>query len=163
LSSQDKTLTVNDKSTGATTGVWDFGNGNTLPYLPTNASETNNYADGGNYTVSLIVKNDGPCYDTLTKQICVSDQIYFIPDIFSPNGDGVNDILFVRSSEVEELNFRVFDRWGKMVFESSSVDQGWDGTFKGKNLEAGVYFYYVYMKLVSGEELNEKGDVTIKR
>ncbi len=163
LSSQDKTLVVLDNSIGAVTGVWNFGDGNTLPYDPTNSSETNTYADGGNYTVSLVVKNNGPCYDTLTKEICVSDQVFFIADIFSPNGDGVNDVLFVRSSESEELNFRVFDRWGKMVFESTDVDQGWDGTYKGKELEAGVYFWYVYMKLVSGEELNEKGDATLKR
>jgi gliding motility-associated-like protein len=163
LSSQDKTITVIDKSTGAVTGTWDFGDGNTLPYVTTNVSETNTYANGGNYIVTLIVKNNGPCFDTLTKDICVSDQVFFIADIFSPNGDGVNDILYVRSSEAEELSFRVFDRWGKMVFESIDVDQGWDGTYKGRELEAGVYFWYVTMKLVSGEELNEKGDATLKR
>ncbi|MFB0998084.1 MAG: gliding motility-associated C-terminal domain-containing protein, partial [Flavobacteriales bacterium] len=163
LSSLDKTITVIDKSMGAVTGTWDFGDGNTLPYVTTNVSETNTYANGGNYIVTLIVKNNGPCFDTLTKDICVSDQVFFIADIFSPNGDGVNDILYVRSSEAEELSFRVFDRWGKMVFESIDVDQGWDGTYKGRELEAGVYFWYVTMKLVSGEELNEKGDATLKR
>lgn len=163
LSSQDKSLIVTDKSTGATTGAWDFGDGNNLPYSPANVTETNTYADGGNYTVTLVVKNNGPCFDTLTKEICVSDQVFFIADIFSPNGDGANDIFYVRSSEAEELSFRVFDRWGKMVFESNDVEKGWDGTYKGKELESGIYFWYVTMKTVGGEELNEKGDVTLKR
>ncbi|MEN8928518.1 MAG: gliding motility-associated C-terminal domain-containing protein, partial [Flavobacteriales bacterium] len=162
LSSQDKSLSVTDQSIGATSGIWNFGDGTTQFVTPGN-TETNTYADGGNYTVTLIIKNDGPCFDTLSKEICVSDQIFFIADIFSPNGDGANDILYVRSSEAEELNFRVFDRWGKMVFESTDVNNGWDGRFKGRELEAGVYFYYVYMKLTNGEELNEKGDVTLKR
>ena len=163
LSSDDKTITVTDNSTGAVTGGWDFDDGNVLPYIPTNATETNTYEDGGNYSITLIVKNNGPCFDTLIKEICVSDQVFFIADIFSPNGDGVNDVLFVRSSEAKELEFRVFDRWGKIVFESNDVDQGWDGTFKGKNLESGVYFYTVQMTLTSGEELLEKGDIMLKR
>ncbi|MGB1039490.1 MAG: gliding motility-associated C-terminal domain-containing protein [Flavobacteriales bacterium] len=163
LSSDNKTLVVTDRSTGAVTGSWDFDDGNVLPYIPSNSSETNTYADGGNYTITLIVKNNGPCYDTLTKDICVSDQVFFIADIFSPNGDGINDILYVRSFEAEKLIFRVFDRWGKLVFESTDVDNGWDGTYQGKKLESGVYFYSVEMTITSGEEFLEKGDVTLKR
>lgn len=164
ISSDSKKLIVTDQSIGAITGGWDFGDGSTpMPYNPSNTSETYIYANGGNYIVTLIVKNSGPCYDTLTKEICVSDEKFFIADIFSPNGDGVNDMLFVRSSEAEKLEFFVFDRWGKLVFESNDVNNGWDGNYKGKAAEAGVYFYSVKMTLSSGEKIIKKGDVTLKR
>jgi gliding motility-associated-like protein len=164
LSSEDKKLVVTDLSIGAIQGLWDFGDAtNPIPYNPANISETYLYTKGGNYIVSLIVKNDGPCFDTLTREICVSDEQFFIADIFSPNGDGMNDMLFVRSSEAEKLEFLVFDRWGKLVFESDNVDFGWDGSFKGKQVESGVYFYSVKMTLVDGREILKKGDVTLIR
>lgn len=164
LSSDNKTLVVTDLSTGATQGAWDFGDGSTpIPYNSANTSETHTYTQGGNFTVTLVVKNAGPCFDTLTKEVCVSEDKFFIADIFSPNGDGMNDILFVRSSEAETLEFLVFDRWGKLVFESDDVDNGWDGTYKGKPAESGVYFYSIKMTLTSGEELVEKGDVSLIR
>ena len=164
LSSENKTLIINDLSTGATQGTWDFGDGsNPIGYNPANSSETYTYTQGGNFTVTLIVKNAGPCFDTLTREICVSEDKFFIADIFSPNGDGVNDILYVRSSESKTLEFLVFDRWGKLVFESDNVDDGWDGNYKGKPAEAGVYFYSFKMTLTSGEEILKKGDVTLIR
>jgi gliding motility-associated-like protein len=163
LSSNNKKLIVTDKSIGAISGSWSFGDGTILPYNSVNTTETNIYEDGGNYIVQLIVKNAGPCFDTLDYNICVSDQLFFIADIFSPNGDGMNDILYVRSSEVEKIDFYVFDRWGKVIFESNDVANGWDGTYKGKDMEAGIYFYSVKLYLETGEILLEKGDITLKR
>ena len=77
--------------------------------------------------------------------------------------DEVNEIFYVRSSEVDKLEFLVFDRWGKLIFQSDHVNNGWDGTYKGQQAEAGVYMYSIKMKLVSGEEVNQKGDVTLIR
>lgn len=164
LSSDNKTLTVTDASIGVNQGFWDFGDGSTpLRYTSANTNEVHTYSDGGNYTVTLVVKNNGPCFDTLSRDLCVSEIPFFIADIFSPNGDGMNDILYVRSSEAEKLEFLVFDRWGKLLFESDDVNQGWDGTYKGRKAEEGVYFYSVKMTLISGEEVLEKGDITLIR
>lgn len=163
LSSNDKKLIVTDLSTGGTGGFWDFGDGTTIPYNPANISEQHTYTTGGNFTVTFFVQNGGACFDTLTQNICVSEQTFFIADIFSPNGDGINDIMFVRSSEAESVEFLIFDRWGKVVFESNDVNYGWDGNFKGKPAEAGVYFYVMKMTLVSGEKIVDKGDITLTR
>ncbi len=164
LSSENKTLSVTTNSIGATQGFWDFGDGSTpIPYSTVTVSELHNYAQGGNYTVSLIVKNTGPCFDTLTKDLCVSEIPFFIADVFSPNGDGVNDYLYVRSSEAEKLEFLVYDRWGQLLFETDNVSEGWDGTYQGRKAEEGVYFFSVKMTLISGEEIFKKGDITLIR
>ena len=163
----DPTL-FNDLSTISggtiTSWSWDFGDGSTpLPYSISNSSETHTYNEGGTFTVTLVVKNAGPCFDTLTRELCVSEIPFFIADIFSPNGDGANDILYVRSSEAEKIEFLVFDRWGNLLFESDDVNIGWDGTYKGRKAEEGVYFYSIKMTLSSGEEVLEKGDITLIR
>ena len=164
LSSENKTLTVTDGSIGVSQGFWDFGDGSTpIPYSIANSSETHTYNEGGTFTVTLVVKNAGPCFDTLTRELCVSEIPFFIADIFSPNGDGANDILYVRSSEAEKIEFLVFDRWGNLLFESDDVNIGWNGNYKGRKAEEGVYFYSVKMTLSSGEEVLEKGDITLIR
>ena len=164
LSSEEKTVIVTDGSVGVTQGFWDFGDATTpLPYTIGNSIETHTYSGGGTFTVSLVVKNTGPCFDTLTRDLCVSEIPFFIADIFSPNGDGMNDFLYVRSSEAEKIEFLVFDRWGKLLFESDDVNIGWDGTYKGRKAEEGVYFFSVKMTLISGEEVLEKGDITLIR
>lgn len=87
----------------------------------------------------------------------------FIPKGFTPNQDGKNDILFVRSNIIEELYFAIYSRWGQKVFETTDSSQGWDGTFEGKALQAGVFGYYVQAKCFNGEEYFKKGNVTLLR
>lgn len=85
----------------------------------------------------------------------------FVPNAFSPNGDGDNDILYVRSRIIQEVVFRVFDRWGEMVFESTSMSNGWDGIFKGRKCDPDVYDYYLKVICIDGQENIIKGNVTL--
>jgi gliding motility-associated-like protein len=94
---------------------------------------------------------------------------YHIPNIFSPNGDNINDVLFIQSnSEVLSVNaFRVFDRWGNVVFENfnflpNDEQQGWNGTFSGKPLNPGVFVYWASIETTRGDEVIV-GDVTVVR
>lgn len=87
----------------------------------------------------------------------------YIPNIFSPNGDLDNDILFVRAKDVESLDFIVFDRWGEVVFESNSTLDGWDGNFRGQKMNAGVYVYVANVTFIDGFETQLKGDITLIR
>ena len=87
----------------------------------------------------------------------------FIPDIFSPNGDGVNDKLFVRGNNIKELYFAVYDRWGEKVFESTDKNNAWDGTYKGNTLNGAVFVYYCFGKYNDGAEFKQKGDVSLIR
>jgi gliding motility-associated-like protein len=84
----------------------------------------------------------------------------FVPDAFSPNSDGINDKVFVRGS-IKEFSFSVFNRWGEMVFRTQNQSQGWDGYFRGKELDAGVFVYYLSGTDAVGNEFNKKGNITL--
>lgn len=87
----------------------------------------------------------------------------FIPNSFTPNGDGVNDILFVRSDILDECYFVIYNRLGEKIFETHDKTVGWDGTFKKKECQRGVYDYYFKGKCMDGDELELKGNVTLIR
>ncbi len=87
----------------------------------------------------------------------------FVPNAFSPNGDGENDILRVRGSFVDEMLFRVYDRWGQLIFESRDQEIGWDGTFKGKLLNPAVYVYYAEGTCSNQAPFYIQGNVTLLR
>ena len=90
-----------------------------------------------------------------------------IPSVFSPNGDGKNDVFRVVLGYGYKLNqFMVFNRWGQMVFKSTDANNGWDGTFNGEMLDMGTYYYYAAISCTSSAEttlLEEKGDITLVR
>ena len=102
--------------------------------------------------------------DVFALDICIYDPLdLFVAEAFSPNGDGANDVLFVRGNAVAELDFRVYNRWGQKVFESHDVNHGWDGTFNGKQLNSEVFVYYVHATTKYGEVIEIKGDVSLVR
>jgi gliding motility-associated-like protein len=117
------------------------------------------------YTLSV---SDGICSREDTVEIKVyeiicEDPFVFVPNAFSPNNDNNNDVLYVRGLYIEKVIFRVFDRWGEMVFESTDVSQGWDGTFRNKLLQPDVYDYYLDVTCVGGLKSIVKGNVTLMR
>ena len=79
--------------------------------------------------------------------------------MFSTN----NDIFFPYTAGVTDFQFAIFDRWGEQVFESLDVKKGWDGYYKGKLCEQGVYVWKAYIKMNNGKEFNKTGDVTLLR
>lgn len=93
---------------------------------------------------------------------CREPYIY-VPNGFSPNGDGRNDLLFVRGTGIDELYFVVYNRWGEKVFETTSQDIGWDGRFRGKPLSPDVFGYYLRVRCFNGEDFIKKGNVTLLR
>lgn len=78
---------------------------------------------------------------------CYRDHV-FVPNIFSPNNDGANDILFVEGKNIESIEFIIFNRWGQKIFVTNNVNNGWDGTFKGKDVPEGVYPYVLKVKFL---------------
>ncbi len=93
---------------------------------------------------------------------CLPPFIY-VPNAFTPNGDGRNDEFKVYGDPIDELELIIYDRWGEKVFESSQKEDGWDGTFRGKTLAPDVYAYYVRVLCFNGEEFITKGNVTLIR
>lgn len=88
----------------------------------------------------------------------------FIPNTFTPNNDDLNDKLYVRGIGLRSLDyFRVFDRWGRMVFETKNLNEGWDGTVNGKPADVATYVYLMKGVCSSGVEMEKSGNVTLLR
>lgn len=116
-------------------------------------------------TVSLVVKALGGCRDTISVPVSartLTDQIY-IPNAFSPNGDGLNDVLKVYGYIIRDLRFVVFNQWGEKIFESRNQASGWDGTYKGKQQPSGVYIYLCDITLKDGTKMQKKGSINLVR
>jgi gliding motility-associated-like protein len=111
------------------------------------------------------------CFATAIFRLLVrSPQInIFIPNIFSPNGDGVNDgFTLFTDRQVSIDQFMVFDRWGNMMFETRNISPnnpqiGWDGRSKGQLVNEGVYVYSIQITLPNGVKEIIKGDITVMR
>ena len=115
---------------------------------------------------AMIVK--GPCFEKVLvyvdiyKDDCLNSD-FFIPNTFTPNGDQQNDMFLVRGLKVDLLSFAIYNRWGEMVFESNDINKGWDGTYKNKPADVGVFGWYLKVKCIGGKETFKKGNVTLIR
>jgi gliding motility-associated-like protein len=87
----------------------------------------------------------------------------FVPNAFSPNGDGHNDVLKVNGICLQNLSFMIFNRWGEKVFETIDQETGWDGTYKGEAMNTGVYVYRLEGKTYDGKAFSGKGNITLIR
>jgi gliding motility-associated-like protein len=87
-----------------------------------------------------------------------------LPTTFTPNGDGVNDIIYVKGWGIKELeSFRIYNRWGEMVFESTDLEIGWDGYYKGILQNNDVYVYKVRATSWSDKEMSKEGHINLMR
>ena len=86
-----------------------------------------------------------------------------VPESFSPNGDGENDILYAKAFKISEFYFTIFNKWGEKVYDSKYQNDGWDGRYKGADAKDGVYHWYLIVKCNSGEELKKHGSTTLVR
>lgn len=117
------------------------------------------------YTVTAT---DGECTATasvtlkVVEFICGLPSIY-VPNAFTPNVDDKNEKLFVRANNISRLYFVIYDRWGEKVFETTSLSEGWDGTFQDRNLDPDVYTYYLEAVCIDGQEYFDKGNITLIR
>jgi gliding motility-associated-like protein len=121
------------------------------------------------YTVK--VKNGGGCTaeDKVNIIVTCNGGNVFIPNTFSPNGDGANDIFYPRGSGLFKIkSLRIYNRWGEVVFEKNSFDAndvsaGWDGTFKGVKLNPEVFVYTIDIICDNNTILNYKGNIALIR
>lgn len=141
VSAKPSTVTFANNSQNALNYSWNFANGLTA-LANSNASQNSMYSDTGHYTIQLIAYNGG-CTDTSYQTIMVADYPVVIPsNVFTPNGDGVNDEFYFNLKYVKNLSVTIFDRWGSVVYEEESAKPKWNGKdLKGNDLSDGVYFY----------------------
>lgn len=99
---------------------------------------------------SIMIKVDNPeCND------------FFIPNTFSPNNDGSNDVLLVRGNNIQQLDLIIYNRFGQKVFETNTINIGWNGFYKGKKLNSGIFGYAVEIEFENGQNINAQGTLTL--
>jgi gliding motility-associated-like protein len=113
---------------------------------------------------NLAITYNGHCItsDSAIVRVEGSPQI-FIPDVFTPNGDGMNDVFYVYGNDISSLVLKVFNRWGEKVFEGHDQFAGWDGMYKGAPSPIGVYVWEATIYTLSGQTIFKRGSVTLVR
>jgi gliding motility-associated-like protein len=155
----NQTITFTDQSSGSIQQwLWDFGNGegDNLP------NTSNSFPDGGVYDVTLLVTDQLGCQDEVTKQISIV-LLPVLPTGFTPNGDGENDVFIIRGGPFQTVDFKVYNNWGQLIFETTDGNTGWDGTYKGEPAPLGVYTWTFIVDIGDGVIYKESGDVTLMR
>ncbi len=150
-----------DQSQNADSCVMDFGDS----YITSDCNATHTYWNYGSFLITQIVYNQFGCSDTATILIEVlPENRFFIPNTFTPNGDGLNDLFMPSIMGVEDYHFMLFDRWGNLMFETIDTYQGWDGRYKGNKCQEDVYVWKIeYINVVNGEEMKVIGHVNLVR
>ncbi|MCF8463530.1 MAG: gliding motility-associated C-terminal domain-containing protein [Flavobacteriales bacterium] len=137
-----------DLSQGAARGTWDFGDGTTEDYIY-GVYPSHEYGDTGTYTVTLYVENEmGTCTDEFQFDVCVEPEFtLWIPNSFTPDGDGLNDVFEIVSTGVVEFEMLISSSWGHKIYRMTSIDDPfWDGTYKGNPVQQDRYLYEVVAK-----------------
>jgi gliding motility-associated-like protein len=113
----------------------------------------------------VIASNSSYCSvrDTVTVTVDINCGDFFMPNAFSPNDDGLNDVINVHGRCISTFNLQIYDRWGEKVFETSSLTEGWDGTYRGQKMNTGVFVYKVDGIDLLGEPFKMKGNITLMR
>jgi gliding motility-associated-like protein len=136
-------------------------------YLWSNGATTDNIIlePASSISCSVYVIDSMGCQCSSTVDITINENCgnVFIPNAFSPNNDGQNDVLYVRGDCIKTMDFVIYDRWGNKVFESTNTSNGWDGTYKGRPMNTGTFSYYLKATLFDGTEEDKKGNVALVR
>ena len=155
-------LSFTNTSNGYNSFLWDFGNGQ----QSTNITATAFYETPGMYLVTLLTRDTFGCADTtfyIIEAGCGNGDI-FIPNTFTPNGDGLNDTFRVFGGTcLTAFSGTIFDRWGQQIFKFKNLTDAWDGKLKGIDIEIGTYNYLINYKLYNGKQFSKTGVVTIVR
>ncbi len=166
----DNDVYFTDASYGANVVSWNWYFMNTAEFTSTSPSPHFLYENPGDYVVALIVKSDKGCTDTLLRAIKIyEDYGIYIPNVFTPNGDGVNDVFQPKGFGIVKYNMAIYDRWGEKIYETSDFEKGWDGTKQSKHdvkygvLVDGSYTWQIKVTNTFGEAKEFTGHVILMK
>ncbi len=166
LCPNDKAIFVDSSIGKIISWNWYFGNGYSSTQENPPAQVYGEFTREKYYPVRLVVENSNPCYDTSYLEVKVLYNCYIaVPTAFTPNGDGTNDYLYpLNAYKAKDLEFRVYNRWGQLVFETKDWTRKWDGTINGVAQASGVYAWYLsYTNTDNGQQYFQKGTTVLIR
>jgi gliding motility-associated-like protein len=143
-------------SANAITWTWDFGDGTTS----TGPNTSHVFQSPGTYTVGLTVTNAFGCSSKSFVTVFVKEisSWILVPNVFTPNGDGSNDLFLISSQGIETCNIKLYDRWGVLLAELFAPHEGWDGrTMGGQSATDGTYYYILSAKGMDGKQFHLNG------
>jgi len=140
---------------------WNFGDGQ----ISAEVNPSHIYSRAGNYTVSLNAYTENGCVHTLSLSdlVLLDAGSLLIPNSFSPNGDGINDFFNVNVTNLKKYTLRIFNRYGETIFSTNNIFNSWDGTWHGKPMPAGAYFYTILATDLFDKEVRYSGSITLIR
>lgn len=147
-------------SVGANRYVWEFGDGEGS----TLANPSHLYNATGVYQATLYAFNDADCIDSITQDVpIIIKPLLDVPNAFTPGRFGKNSVVKVEGFGIGKLNWKIYNRWGQVVFATTNRNEGWDGTFKGALQPMDVYTYALDVEFTDGIKLRKTGDITLLR
>jgi len=158
-----KPLNVNfiNNSIGASSYLWNFGN-SMIATTQTVTSQT--YTAAGNYMIYLYASN-GTCtsIDSVIITVLEDPPYLVIPNVFTPNGDGINELFKIKGFNIIEFNCVIFNRWGIKLFEWNDLKTGWDGKIEDKDAVDGIYFFIIHAKGITSKDIKTQGTFSLIR
>jgi gliding motility-associated-like protein len=142
--------------------LWNFGDGTSSEDF----SPSHTFNEYGTYTIELIVTDvtGEEKKDYRVIEVEANSAITVLPNVFTPNGDGINDFCAVKGKNLATFQMKVFNRSGHVIFESQSIDNSWDGKNKfGENIPTGTYFYLISARGIDGKVYEHTGPITLSR
>ncbi len=115
------------------------------------------------YVVTVTDASGCTSNDTVYVTVEIQCAELFVPNAFSPNEDGANEILYARSNCIKYMRFEIFNRWGEKVFETTDINVGWNGIYNGERLDAAVFSYVLKASMLDNTEVTKHGNITLVR
>ncbi len=158
----EPTVHFYDATSGNNSYFWLLGDGSSS--TQPNFYHTFNDKDTGSYLVNVVVMNAFGCIDTANVWVIVRpDATFYIPNSFTPNYDGINDVFKVYGMGILEFEISIYDRWGKMIYTSKNMNEGWDGKIENAMAPDGSYAYIIIYKDITGINHSKSGVISIVR
>ena len=157
------TVFTNNSSHDAVTFTWIFGDGDTL-VTTSRDTVSHQYNKTTTYTACLVATNGAGCSDTTCQAVsAIVFPDFDVPNAFTPGRFGQNGVIKVRGFAISKMDWKIYNRWGQLVFESLNLNTGWDGTFKGVLQAMDVYAYTLSVEFSDGTHATKTGDITLLR
>lgn len=150
-----------NNSKEADTYLWNFGDGS----QSTEASPTHVYTQSGTFKITLTAYADEGCSTSITKGdlVILKNASLFVPNAFSPNGDGINDEFVVSITNLKKYHLFVYSRLGENLFQTTSIFENWKGTYNNKAVPVGVYYYVILGRNTANQDVKYTGSITLIR